>query len=272
MADSGKRKMSDDPAGQQKRRKGGNRWQKGQASTARSGIETGDWGVFVTCEIGRESKCAAEVIDLFTQSVEQSVKTENDDESDEDEGEDDIEAQIKKEIEGLKPGKKKSSLFESVKFDLPCIIFVRFDKSIDPEKLVYQICLDAHANPDKKRSRYIQRLTPARSIRKTLSVDLDAFAREILKPHFHSGGPPKKYAIRPSVRGNKKFGRDVIIKTVASIVGPEHPVDLTNYDLVILVDIVQNIMSMSVAGSDYDKLKRFNLAELYSPNIALREA
>ncbi|KAL4873508.1 hypothetical protein BDV12DRAFT_79536 [Aspergillus spectabilis] len=269
MADIGKRKMSGNPSDQSqshKRRKGGNKWQKGQAHTPRSSIETGDWGVFVTCEIGRESKCAAEVTDLFTQTVEESHKHENEVDSDEDEG--DIEAQIKKEIEGLKPSKKKSSLFETVKFDLPCIIFVRFDKAIDPEQLVYQICLDAHANPDKKRSRYIQRLTPARSIRKTLSVDLEAFAREILKPHFHSGGPPKKYAIRPSVRGNKKFGRDVIIKTIADAVGPKHPVDLTNYDLLILVDVVQNVMSMSVTGSDYDKLKRFNLAELYNPDAA----
>jgi hypothetical protein len=41
------------------------------------------------------------------------------------------------------------------------------------------------------------------------------------------------------VRGNKKFNRDTIIKTVADVVGPEHPVDLKNYDLVILVDVVQ---------------------------------
>jgi tRNA acetyltransferase TAN1 len=114
------------------------------------------------------------------------------DEADPDSDEDDIETQIQKEIEGLNPSTKKSSLFQTVKFDLPCLSFVRFDKSIDPEQLVHRICLDAHANPDKKRSRYIQRLTPARSIRKTLSVDLEEFAREILKPHFHSGGPPMK--------------------------------------------------------------------------------
>ena len=72
------------------------------------------------------------------------------------------------------------------------VIFVRFDKSINPEKLVHRICLDSHASPEQKRSRYIQRLTPARSIRKTLSVDLLEFAKEMLKAEFHSGGPPKK--------------------------------------------------------------------------------
>ncbi|KAL4885131.1 hypothetical protein BJY04DRAFT_215006 [Aspergillus karnatakaensis] len=248
-----------------KKRKGGQKWQKDEGL-----LRSNDWGCWVTCEIGRESKCASEAVDLFTQAVEETANDREGVESSADE--DDIEDQIKKEIEGLKPSKKKSSLFQTVKFDLPCIVFVRFDKSIDPEKLVYQIIVDAKENPDKKRSRYIQRLTPAPSIRKTLSVNLEEFAKEILKPHFHSGGPPKKYAIRPSARGNKKLGRDVIIKTVADVVGPEHPVNLKDFDLLILVDIVQNIMSMSVVGGDYDKLKRFNLAELYNPDSTPQES
>ncbi|KAL3453777.1 hypothetical protein BJX65DRAFT_76719 [Aspergillus insuetus] len=271
MADSGKRKMPEGPSNHtHKKRKGGGKWHKPQAQTPRSNIEAGDWGAFVTCELGRESKCAAEVVDFLTQNVEKAGDSA--DEADPNSDEDDIESQIQKEIEGLNPSTKKSSLFQTVKFDLPCLSFVRFDKSIDPEQLVHRICLDAHANPDKKRSRYIQRLTPARSIRKTLSVDLEEFAREILKPHFHSGGPPMKYAIRPSVRGNKKFNRDTIIKTVADVVGPEHPVDLKNYDLVILVDVVQNVVGMSVVGSDYDKLKRYNLAELYNPVSKAQES
>ena len=48
-----------------------------------------------------------------------------------------------------------------------------------------------------------------------------------------------QYAIRPSVRGNNKFNRDTIIKTVADIVGKEHPVNLKNYDKMILVDVCQ---------------------------------
>lgn len=70
--------------------------------------------------------------------------------------------------------------------------FVRLDKSIDPVQLAHRLCVEAQANPEKKRSRWIKRMTPVTSIRKTLSVDLEAFAKEILKPHFHSGGPPRK--------------------------------------------------------------------------------
>lgn len=72
------------------------------------------------------------------------------------------------------------------------VTFIRLEKSIDPVQLVHKICADAHAHPERKRGRWIQRMTPITTIRKTLSVDLEAFAKEILKPHFHSGVPPKK--------------------------------------------------------------------------------
>ncbi|KAL1885115.1 hypothetical protein Plec18167_001772 [Paecilomyces lecythidis] len=250
-----------------KRRKGGEKWRK----QTKGAIETGDSGVFVTCDMGREHKSSMEALDLFselTQGLPQKVGNVEDDVSkaeDSDAEEDDIETQIRKEMEGLKPKAGDKRLFQEIKMDMPCISFIRLDKSIDPVDLVHSICVDARENPEKKRSRWILRLTPVTAIRKTLSVNLEDFAREILKPHFHSGGPPKKYAIRPNVRGNKQLGRDIIIKTVADVVGPDHSVDLKNYDLLILVDVIQNIIGMSVVGGDYDSLKRFNLAELYNP-------
>lgn len=82
--------------------------------------------------------------------------------------------------------------------------FVRLEKSIDPVQLVHNICADAHAHPEKKRGRWIQRMTPITSIRKTLSVDLEAFAKEILKPHFHSGGPPKKVSDSAAERNTEE--------------------------------------------------------------------
>lgn len=75
--------------------------------------------------------------------------------------------------------------------------FVRLDKSIDPVQLVHRLCTEAQAHSETKKSRWIKRMTPVTSIKKTLSVDLEAFAKEVLKPHFHSGGPPKKVGFRP---------------------------------------------------------------------------
>lgn len=79
------------------------------------------------------------------------------------------------------------------------VTFVRLDPSIEPVQLVHRLCSEAHANPETKKSRYIQRMHPVTEIRKTLSVDLAAFAKEILKPHFHSGGPPKTVSARSSL-------------------------------------------------------------------------
>ncbi|KAL1964081.1 hypothetical protein VTN77DRAFT_7499 [Rasamsonia byssochlamydoides] len=268
MSEKGKRKLADRPSDRSsKRRKGGGKWRKQMAAqSGRTTIENGDSGVFLTCDMGKESKCLAEAIDLFTQSTEASRGDQGspDVESEED-GVDDIEAQIKKEVEGLQPKSATPRLFQAIKLDIPCLSFIRVDKSIDPVQLVHGLCLDAQANPDQKKSRWIKRMTPVTSIRKTLKVDLSEFAKEILQPHFHAGGGPKKYAIRPTIRNNEQFNRDDIIKTVADAVGTEHSVDLKNYDLMILVDVFQNVIGMSVVGSDYDKLKRFNLAEIYSP-------
>ncbi len=77
--------------------------------------------------------------------------------------------------------------------------------------------------------------------------------------------------------------------------GPDHTVDLKSYDLLILVEIykvrpraapigtcgilfvpcmtrtntidqhVQNISGVSVVGSDFNKLKKYNLAEIFDP-------
>ncbi|KAJ5439776.1 uncharacterized protein N7458_010774 [Penicillium daleae] len=262
-----KRSMPGNANQSAKRQKGQKSGKPGwQASARKVNIDTGDVGVIVTCDMGREGKCIAETMDIFSQALEASGQLKgNDLDEDEDEDEGDIEAQIQRELAGLKPNKEKKRPFEAIRLEMPCVIFVRLEKTVDPVELVHRLCAEARANPETKKSRYVKRMTPVTEVRKTLSVDLEAFAREILKPHFHSGGPPKKYAIRPSVRGNNKFNRDSIIKTVADIVGKEHPVNLKNYDKMILVDVCQNIIGMSVVESDYDQLKRFNLAEIYDP-------
>ncbi|KAF3387340.1 hypothetical protein F1880_000953 [Penicillium rolfsii] len=264
----GKRSMPGNANQSAKRQKGQKSGKPAwQASARKINIDAGDVGVIVTCDMGREGKCVAEILDIFSQALEEMGKHKEGDEVDDDEDEDegDIEAQIQRELAGLKPNKDKKRPFEAIRLEMPCVIFVRLGKSIDPVELVHRLCAEAQANPETKKSRYVKRMTPVTEVRKTLSVDLEAFARDILKPHFHSGGPPKKYAIRPSVRGNNKFNRDSIIKTVADVVGKEHPVNLKNYDQMILVDVCQNIIGMSVVGSDYDQLKRFNLAEIYDP-------
>jgi len=52
---------------------------------------------------------------------------------------------------------------------------------------------------------------------------------------------------------------------VAQAVGPDHKVDLKDFDLLILVEVYRNICGLSVVGGDFDTaMKRFNLDELAS--------
>jgi tRNA acetyltransferase TAN1 len=55
-----------------------------------------------------------------------------------------------------------------------------------------------------------------------------------------------KFAIRPSIRNNTELTRDVVIRSVASIVGPGHQVDLKGYDLLILVEIYKVCLDVCV--------------------------
>ncbi|EEP82629.1 conserved hypothetical protein [Uncinocarpus reesii 1704] len=202
-------------------------------------IESGDSGIFVTCDRGREGKCTAEILDLLSQEVPNAAPNESEENDSAAAGsEDDIEAQIRKEVECMKPTKKSRALFEAVRLDIPCVLFIRMDKTLDPVDLVHRICMDAHANPEKKRSRYVKRLTPITSIRKLRSGGLEELAGEVLEPHFHTGSS-KKYAIRPSVRNNHEWPRDTVIQLVARAVGQGHTVDLKNYDVLILVEVMQ---------------------------------
>ena len=61
--------------------------------------------------------------------------------------------------------------------------------------------------------------------------------------------------------------RDDVIQQVATSVrelAEGWTVDLKNPDVLILVDVYRNVLGMSVVGEDYERLKRFNLAEIES--------
>lgn len=49
----------------------------------------------------------------------------------------------------------------------------------------------------------------------------------------------EQFAIRPTLRNHNVLSRDIIIKQVATIVGPGHKVDLQNYDRLIIVEVYQ---------------------------------
>lgn len=179
----------------------------------------------------------------------------------------DIEEDIEKELESLKSSstnQKKPYTF--VRLEIACVSFIRTQPPLDPVNLVLQICEQAYSGSSRQRSRYVKRLTPVSCIRKTLGNGLEQLCEEVLRPVFGNSTITKKFAIRPNIRNNEQLSRDVIIKTVADAttrLSSSHSVDLTNYDRLILIEVYRNVCGMSVVGSEFEKLKRFNLSEIY---------
>ncbi|KAF3938505.1 hypothetical protein ABW19_dt0206149 [Dactylella cylindrospora] len=139
----------------------------------------------------------------------------------EDKPDDDIESSIAAEIQGIKAQKQKKG------------------------KRITSIKLD----------------TPCYQTAKANLVDLEDMTKEVLKPHFHEGQKGIKFAVRPNLRDHNVMNRDEIIKTVARIVGPDHKVDLKNYDRLIIVEVFRNICGVSVV-QDFEQYKRFNLSKV----------
>ncbi|KAI4135658.1 MAG: hypothetical protein LQ347_000468 [Umbilicaria vellea] len=301
MNDSKKRKAETATGvvvdGANKRSKGGKQWRvpkKGftQANTTAQNIEPGDVGIWATCDMHKEGKCTAELTDIFSEDlyIRQYAEKMYGDILREGEGleanagsdEVDIEAEISKEVAGMKRPKSEL-LFRPLKVDVQCgmlfirstpslnnsnkvVIFFKTQQPIQPVSLVHRICSDAFESSSTKRSRWVKRLTPMTMMGKATEKGLQEVCVKVLPPSFHiEGAPSRKFAIRTTIRNHSTLKRDGVIKQVADAVGPSHAVDLKNYDLLIIVEIYKNMCGMSVVGSDFEKLKRFNLAEIYDP-------
>ncbi|KAI9830188.1 MAG: hypothetical protein M1826_004990 [Phylliscum demangeonii] len=261
-----------------------------------STIEPGDAGIWATCDMNREGKCVVELRDILEEvkpfsrhnsgdyaekmfgSGQQASGGHGDGGADGDKdgeadgaGHGDIEDAIRQEVEEIKrPKAGMNRLVTAVRTDVQCLVFFKLRPPLDPVSMVQRICEDAAAGRLRKRSRFVKRLTPISVMGRATEKSLDETAAEVLAPHFHqANGSAKKFAIRPSIRNHNQLTRDLVIQRVAAAVGPGHSVDLTHYDLMILVDIhkthpstSKNLCGLSVVHAAYDSLKRYNLTEI----------
>ncbi|KFX94739.1 hypothetical protein O988_06143 [Pseudogymnoascus sp. VKM F-3808] len=288
MADTNKRKSGpgdsrDDKHGKRSKGGSGGKWQtphqKSKASTPRGGgkIEPGDAGIWATCMKSKEGKATEELKSLFEHSAEKFYNiTPGKEDEDEDE---DIEASIRKEISGMAATKDAPKMFQPVFLDVQCVLFFKVQPAIDPVDFVHRICEEAANNLTGRKHRFLNRLTPMTRMGRATQPDLEALAREVLQKDFllvdGDGKEGKEgesdaqdrcsYAIRPTIRNHSLLKRDVVINTIANLIDKSHKVSLTNPDKVILVELYQNVCGISVVGSDWETLKRYNLNEIYLP-------
>ncbi|KAF9731487.1 hypothetical protein PMIN06_000406 [Paraphaeosphaeria minitans] len=270
--DPRKRKAGPDQrdGGNRKKSKGRQKWTVPGGENR--GIQPGDTGIWVTCAMNKEAPTVFDLRQLFDKYASQLYGDTQEAEAAEGENSGasdvDIESEIKKEVEGIrKPN--VDPLFKNIKLPGQCLIFFKTRSPVEPVSFLHKICQDTADGNEPQRCRFVKRLTPLSAIGKIAGNGLKDVATEVLAPHFH--GPEqtgKKFAIRVNIRNNKQISRDEIIQQVAALVGKGHKVNLSDYDRLILVEVYQSVVGMSVVGSDYDKLKKYNLAELRDNTIS----
>ncbi|KAL8926512.1 MAG: hypothetical protein Q9208_002839 [Pyrenodesmia sp. 3 TL-2023] len=236
--------------------------------SAAPSIKPGDAGIWATCEMHKEGLCTVELKDFFNEcadviygdaSTNELPATENKRGTS-----DDIEADINMEVKVIQSSNsKQDALFVPVKIDVQCVLFFKTREPVEPVSFVHRICDDASKDKLLKRTRFVKRLTPMTRMGKANEKSLEDVAKAVLGPVFHGEeGRTWKFAIRPTIRNNHAMKRDDVIKRVADLVGKSHTVDLKHYDRLVLIDIYRNVLGMSVVGSTYENLKRYNLAEI----------
>ncbi|RDW67932.1 hypothetical protein BP6252_09328 [Coleophoma cylindrospora] len=277
-----------------KRSKGGSggKWQtphqksklEGRAETSREIIEPGDSGIWATCAKNQERRARDELQAILSESAERIYGINVDSMPDDgDEAGDDIEASIKREMAYLANKDTSTKPFVPVQLDLACVLFFKTRSPVVPVDFVHKICEDAQAGSGHRRSKYLNRLTPMTLMARATEKGLEEVARTVLAEHFdlkkETGTSTEdtekegcSFAIRPTIRNHTSLKRDSVIKQIAELVGPRHKVNLTKPDKVILVEIYQTVCGMSVVGSDWEALKRFNIAELYPSRLPTKSA
>ncbi|KAK5173094.1 uncharacterized protein LTR77_003216 [Saxophila tyrrhenica] len=232
-------------------------------------IQPGDSGIWGTCNKGKERACVGELRDLFAEYAELlygvGAAGEANNDINAEPSSSSIENEINAEVAEMKHP-EAAPLFTPIRIDVQCVVFFKTTAPIEPVSFVKRICEDAMKRASRKRTRWTKRLSPMTLMGRASLDGLEKVALTVLEPHFHQTPlEPRKFAIRPTLRNHNLIKRDGIIKLVAQCVGSGHQVDLKNYDLLIVVEVFQNICGVSVVDDSFERLKRFNLAEIYDP-------
>ncbi|KAM3421954.1 Uncharacterized protein BST61_g2331 [Cercospora zeina] len=275
MGEISKRKADSSAGGDGKRAK--KQWRNpkmgrdGGSYQQQQTLQAGDMGLFITCHKGKEGKATGEMRDLLEEYAEQLYPDALANGKDEDDGEDagleidDIEKEIDAEVQEIRKP-KAARLFTPVQLHTQCIVFFKTVAPVEPVSLVKTICEDAMNDSSRKRTRFTQRLTPMTFMGRASAEGLEQVALKVLGPHFHQEPfKARTFAIRPTIRNHNILTRDSVIKQVASLVGEGHKVDLKDYELLIIVEVYQHICGVSVVDNDFERLKRFNISELFEP-------
>ncbi|KCV68796.1 hypothetical protein H696_04215 [Fonticula alba] len=160
------------------------------------------------------------------------------------------------------------SKFVFIELGMPCLLFVRFPRGIDPVPVATALLRDVAAT-GRSRTQTMQRILPIQCFGRADPEEVIPLAQKILSPAFHvqdtsDGTPkihPKSFSVVYNARNCHVFSRTTLLPQLAGFVGPPHRVELKRSEYVIVAEAIKGHFGLAVVKDYYD-LKKFNLSEL----------
>jgi tRNA acetyltransferase TAN1 len=246
----------------------------------------GKKGILIITNRNRERIGANEAINLLDLAGEENGSGSDDSEDDDEEEEVvDLQTQIENELQAARTARRKVKRFD---IGMSCLTLVECPQ--DPLDIVSKL-FDSVIEEGKAKSTHIEKLIPFQVICHSSIDAIVSCVRELIKDVFTETGKSNTFAIVPKVRGAPPpassssttaaagaddtkgkdtivLDRNVLIESIADLIDQnKHPVNLTEPDIVILVEVLRSITGITiVSGEVYRKFKRFHLRALTDPN------
>lgn len=233
-----------------KGRRGGSNGKGGQP------IEFGMSGVLFTCFRNYEAKCTTEAYDLLGRVVEVEVESTSAVQPGS------VEAEIAAEVASLTTRKDKRFLAVGVN-EMHCMAFIKTDRD-EPCNLATEL-MKAVVDRRIGRVKFCQRIIPIQTI---CAAEMDAIvkaATPLLEQTF-GGEDPIPWGIVYESRLNQSLDRDTVIKTLAALLPPRHPVNLSYPQVVLMLQVWRGQVGISVIR-DYSLYRKFNVQELIKKGL-----
>ncbi|BFZ56425.1 hypothetical protein PYCC9005_003471 [Savitreella phatthalungensis] len=265
-------------------------------------LTPGARGCFVTCVRGKEMAAQKDVLlmferhlerypDLLAESVPENTgddaqKEEDNEEDADDESAGGVENEYESELKALQQeaandatkttqkGPPPKRTFTPLRTNVECVLFIKFDRRIDPTVFVFRLMEDKYKSPrEVVHGRFTRRMTP---ISGSADASLDGLKRALSQalPSVFSGDTGLGFRVDVDARCNDQLTRDQIIPATAAAVreigGDHHKVQLKGHDVAINITLIRGYLGVGIVRES-EKLKRYNPSEIHVQVLAQKE-
>ncbi|RHY29225.1 hypothetical protein DYB32_005323 [Aphanomyces invadans] len=174
---------------------------------------------------------------------------------------------LQEEIDGLKNDAKirKTGRFSALDSGVKGIILVQFlDQTMDVKKIIGHI-FDQVQKTMEFSSRFIQRMIPLEKLCYPSVEEIAACATPFIERQFKDT-TGLQFAVEVRKRNSGNIVTMDIINACVAVVGPQHKVNLTTPDVVILIEIFKNVCGVSVV-TNFHQHKKFNVRMILEPHV-----